>query len=128
MEGIENLKKYVNQNYFSDFKQIKDKEYDISLVQETIEQVDDVKTFLEGLSTVNAKVFYITAPNCFAKKHIERNFYGDNYFIEIVHPNHNCWYSPFTVKNQRQKYSTLKVEKVFLLQDETMICCQAVKY
>ena len=79
------------------------------------------------MSTVNAEVFYITAPNCFAKKHIERNFYGNNEFIEVVHPDHNCWYSPFTLKNQIEKYSNLKVDKVFLLDGDTMVCCQASK-
>ncbi|MFV8346501.1 methyltransferase domain-containing protein [Flavobacterium sp. ZB4P13] len=127
LEGIENLKKYVDQSYFSNFSQLKDKQYDICLVPETIEHVDNVRTFLEGLSTVNAKVFYITAPNCFSKKHMERNFYGDNEFIEVVHPDHNCWYSPFTLKNQIEKYSNLKVIRVFLLNEDTMICCQAIK-
>jgi hypothetical protein len=127
LEGIENLKKYVNQNYYSEFNQLEGNVYDVCFVPETIEHVDDVRTFLEGLSTVNSEVFYITAPNCFAKKHIERNFYGNNEFIEVVHPDHNCWYSPFTLKNQIEKYSNLKVDKVFLLDGDTMVCCQASK-
>ncbi|MCL9769735.1 class I SAM-dependent methyltransferase [Flavobacterium sp. HXWNR69] len=127
LEGIENLKKYVNQNYYSEFNQLAGNVYDVCLVPETIEHVDNVRTFLEGLSTINSEVFYITAPNCFAKKHIERNFYGNNEFIEVVHPDHNCWYSPFTLKNQIEKYSNLKVDKVFLLDGDTMVCCQASK-
>jgi Methyltransferase domain len=127
LDGIENLKKYVDQEYFNDFEQLKNKKYDLCLVPETIEHVDNVKLFLEGLSTIDAKVFYITAPNCFAKKHIDRNFYSENEFIEVVHPDHNCWYSPFTLKNQIEKYSKLKVKKVFLLDQDTMVCCEAVK-
>ena len=126
-EGIDNLKKYVNQKYFSNFSDIKEEKYDVCIVPETIEHVDNVRTFLEGLSTVNATVFYITAPNCFSKKHINRNFYEENQFIEVVHPDHNCWYSPFTLKNVIHKYSTLKVEKVYILQDDTMVCCEAIK-
>lgn len=127
LEGIENLKKYVAQPYYSDYNEIDDLNFDICLVPETIEHVDDVKTFLENLSRVNAGTFYITAPNCFSKKHIERNFYDDDYFIEVVHPDHNCWYSPFTLKNQIEKYSKLKVTEVILLDDDTMVCCKAVK-
>jgi len=127
IEGIENLKKYVNQEYFSNFDELKNREYDVCIVPETIEHVDNARIFLEGLSTVNAKVFYITAPNCFAKKHIERNFYGKNEFIEVVHPDHNCWYSPYTLKNQIEKYSNLNVTNVFLLNGDTMVCCQASK-
>lgn len=125
-EGIENLKKYVNQDYFSDFAEIKDVEYDICLVPETIEHVDNVKFFLEGLSTIKAKLFLITAPNCFANSHMVRNINGTDEFVEIVHPDHNCWYSPYTLKNQIEKYSKLKVTKVILMEDDKMICCEAV--
>lgn len=127
LEGIVELKKYVDQPYFSSFNQLKDNQYDICLVPETIEHVDNVRDFLEGLSTVKAKLFYITAPNCFSKNHIERNFYGQDEFIEVNHPDHNCWYSPYTLKNQIEKYSNLKVENVFLMNDDRMICCEAIK-
>jgi hypothetical protein len=127
LEGIESLKRYVNQPYFSNFSQLEGNQYDICLVPETIEHVDNVRTFLEGLSTVDAKVFYITAPNCFSKKHIERNFYGNGEFIEVNHPDHNCWYSPFTLRNQIEKYSDLKVEEVILLNEDRMVCCKAIK-
>ncbi|WP_418637846.1 hypothetical protein [Winogradskyella sp.] len=126
-EGIANLKNYVDQPYYSDFKELNNQQYDICLVPETIEHVDDVRTFLEGLSTVNAGEFYITAPNCFAKVHMERNFYSKDKIIEVVHPDHNCWYSPYTLKNQIQKYSNLKVTEVFLLNDDSMVCCKAIK-
>ena len=127
LDGIENLKKYVNQKYFSNFQQVEGEKYDVCIVPETIEHVDDVKTFLVGISTIDAEVFYITAPNCFAKEHIERNYYGKDCFVEVVHPDHNCWYSPFTLKNQIEKYSTLIVTNVFLLDNDKMVCCEAVK-
>lgn len=126
-EGIENLKKYVNQDFFSDFTEIPDIEYDVCLIPETIEHVDNVRYFLEGLSTVNAKIFVITAPNCFSKEHLSRNFYGEDYFIEVVHPDHNCWYSPYTLKNQIEKYALFKVDNLKLLEDDKMICCEATK-
>ncbi|CAM4141479.1 hypothetical protein FLSI110296_15790 [Flavobacterium sinopsychrotolerans] len=125
--GIDNLKKYVNQDFFSDFSEMSDIEYDVCLVPETIEHVDNVKTFLEGLSKIKAKIFIITAPNCFSKEHLSRNFYGDDYFVEVVHPDHNCWYSPYTLRNQIEKYSTLKVDNVKLLEEDKMICCEARK-
>lgn len=125
-EGIDNLKKYVNQEYFSVFSEIKNIEYDICLVPETIEHVDNVRIFLEGLSTVNAKKFYITAPNCFAKDHMIRNINNLSEFVEIIHPDHNCWYSPYTLKNQIEKYSNLKVTNVILMEGDKMICCEAV--
>lgn len=125
-EGIENLKKYVSQDYFSDFKDVNEN-YDVCLIPETIEHVDNVRTFLENVSKIKSKIFLITAPNCFSKEHLRRNFYGEDYFIEVVHPDHNCWYSPYTLKNQIEKYSELKVIDVILLEDDKMICCVAEK-
>lgn len=124
--GIENLKKYVDQAYFSNFSEVNNFEYDVCLVPETIEHVDNVKDFLVGLSTVNAKIFLITAPNCFAPEHMSRNSNEPNEFVEIIHPDHNCWYSPYTLKNQIEKYSNLKVTNVVLMEGERMICCEAV--
>lgn len=126
-EGINNLKKYVYGSYFSDFSQIENKHYDVCLIPETIEHVDNVANFLKNLSLINADRFYITAPNCFATEHINRNYNEDDAFIEIVHPDHNYWYSPYTLKNVIQKYSNLNVEKVFLMENDTMICCEATK-
>ena len=126
-EGIENLKKHVPQNYYSDFTELNNNEYDVCLVPETIEHVGDVQKFLKNLGEVNANIFIITAPNCFSKEVMSRNNYGENSFIELVHPDHNYWYSPFTLKNVIEKYSGLKVEQVILLEDDRMVCCIATR-
>lgn len=127
IEGIVNLKKYVNQNYYSDYNSILNKKYDVCLIPETIEHVDNVSDFLFNISTINADKFLISAPNCFAKGRHKRNYWGKDYMIELVHPDHNCWYSPYTLKNQIEKYSNLTVTNVFLLENERMVCCEAVK-
>lgn len=127
VDGIVNLKKYVDQDYFSNFEEMSKKEYDICLVPETIEHVDNVKDFLVNISKINASKFLITGPNCFSKGRLKRNYMGKDYFIELVHPDHNCWYSPYTLKNQIEKYSGLKVVNVVLLENDRMICCEAIK-
>ncbi|AMA49818.1 MULTISPECIES: methyltransferase domain-containing protein [Flavobacterium] len=127
VEGLEHLKAHVNQPYFSNFNDLKENRYDICIVPETIEHVDNVRTFLEGIESINAQTFYITAPNCFSKRHINRNHYEDDSFIEIVHPDHNYWFSPFTLKNVIHKYTSLQVEEVILLERDTMVCCKAIK-
>ena len=127
IEGIENLKKYVNQKYFSDYSELQKHCYDVCLIPETIEHVDNVREFLENVSTINADKFFITAPNCFSDVHLKRNHKSSSHFIEVVHPDHNCWYSPYTLKNQIEKYSNLKVQNTYLLNKEMMICCEAIK-
>lgn len=125
--GIENLKKYVNQNYYSDYTDVLYNTYDVCLVPETIEHVDNVKEFLVNLSKIKASKFLITAPNCFAKGRHKRNKIRKDYIIELVHSDHNCWYSPYTLKNQIEKYSNLTVTNVYLLDNERMVCCEAIK-
>lgn len=127
IEGIENLKKYVNQCYYSSFEVIPNKKYDVCLVPETIEHVDNVADFLRFISKVDAEIFYFTVPNCFSKARIENYHIEKNEFIEIVHPDHNAWYSPYTLKNIIEKYSLLEVNMVYLIDDGKMICCEAKK-
>ena len=124
-EGIENLKKYVNQPYFTSFAEVPKERYDVVLIPETIEHVDNVAEFLKGLDTINAERFVITAPNAFAPSHMSRNIQGKDDYTEIVHPDHNCWYSPYTLKNVIEKYSKLKVAQVYTLNHDTMVCCEA---
>jgi hypothetical protein len=77
-------------------------EYDVIIVPEVIEHVDNVALFLQQLDQVKGKLI-ITAP-CAYK--LSGNFREENgVYIETVHPDHNCWYSPYTLKNVINKYS-----------------------
>lgn len=126
-EGIEELRKYVAQDYYTDFDTLSTKHYDVCLIPETIEHVDNVQIFLKNLSKVHTSKFLITAPNCFSKLRQENYNIDAGVFTEVVHPDHNAWYSPYTLKNVIEKYSDLTVTKVYLLQNRSMICCEAVK-
>ncbi len=126
-EGIQELKKYVDQDYYSDYKQLPNKKYDVCLIPETIEHVDNVAEFLVNISKINASKFYITAPNCFSKIRLKNYKIEKDHFFEVVHPDHNSWFSPYTLKNQIEKYSQLKVNMTYLLENETMVCCEATK-
>lgn len=126
-EGIELLKKYVNQPYYSKFKEIEDMHFDTCLVPETIEHVDDIGSFLKNLNKVNASIFVITAPNCFAEKYQARNYEEANVFNEFVHPDHNCWFSPYTLSNVINKYTDFTIKSVSLLNKDSMVAIIAEK-
>ncbi len=125
--GIENLRKYVDQDYYSDYQHLPAKKYDVCLIPETIEHVDNVQLFLKNVSAINASKFLITGPNCFSKIRQQNYHIDNNTFIEVVHPDHNAWYSPYTLKNAIEKYSDLKVTTIYLMQGGRMICCEATK-
>ena len=125
--GIENLRKYVDQGYYSDFDNLPTREYDLCLIPETIEHVDNIRFFLEKISEINAKKFLITAPNCFARARHENYTLKNDEFIEVVHPDHNVWFSPYTLKNVIEKYSSLEVSAIYLIDNGRTVCCEAVR-
>ena len=129
LAGIAKLKEYVDQPFFSNINDVKDQEYDLCLIPETIEHVNNIQQFLSDLQYVNAKTFIITGPNCFCKTHIElqKNALKNSVYEEVIHPDHNCWFSPFTLKNVVEKYTQLKVSDMYLLEQDRMVCCVAVK-
>ncbi|MDP9077346.1 MAG: class I SAM-dependent methyltransferase [Bacteroidota bacterium] len=120
--GIEELKKYVDKPYFTSTKEVGDKHFDVCLIPETIEHVDNIRSFLEDIATLNCSKFIITGPNCFSPHHMERNTWKGDVFEEIVHPDHNCWFSAYTLNNVVKKYTSLKPVETYLLAMETMVC------
>ena len=127
IDGIEILRKFVNQAYYSKFEELQDKHYDVCLIPETIEHVDNIALFLDEISKIKASTFIITAPNCFSLRYINRNYEENFVFNEFVHPDHNCWFSPYTLTNVIKKYTSLVINSVCLLNQDTMVAVIATK-
>lgn len=122
-EGLSVLKRHFDAPYFSDFSQIENEVYDVVLVPETIEHVDNVEIFLKQINEIKADTFIISGPNCFHqffKNGYEKN---SNVWIEGIHPDHNCWYSPYTLKNSIEKYTKFGVNEVHLCNNDIMVVC-----
>jgi hypothetical protein len=90
--------------------------------------VNNVEGFLMSLVQCcnNSTKLLITAPNAFCNSHISRNKDNLNSFIEIVHPDHNAWYSPYTLQNTIKKtYNSnnidVIIDEIGLLENETMV-------
>jgi hypothetical protein len=100
-EEIKSLLSVPNGKIYDSWSDIPN-DYDVIIVPEVIEHVDNVALFLNQLDQVNGKLV-ITAP-CAYK--LSGNFREENgLYIETVHPDHNCWYTPYTLKNVINKYS-----------------------
>ena len=118
-----------NGNLYFDWSQV-DREYDTILVPEVIEHVDNIRGFFESLNQV-AGTLIVTAPDAYLlnSRHfnvVKHKLTEDpNEFIEIVHPDHNCWYSPYTLKNTIDKFSTKKVQSLHWVADQSIAAiCQ----
>lgn len=128
---LNKMKEYpslVDENLFSE---LPDKVYDFLLIPEVIEHINNVEKFLLDITKCvsSSTQILITAPNAFCKDHIERN--NDiitSPYIEIVHPDHNCWYSPYTLPNTiRKVYNRNNININFVeigtLENNTMVYC-----
>lgn len=133
LDGIEQLKKYVDGNFFSKIEDIKD-EYDVILIPEVIEHVDNICSFLQSFNYIKAKYVIITGPCFFG--HLYSGFFdykseikGKNSglieketdFIEEIHPDHNCWYTPYTLCNIINKYTDWNLKDCFMIEQKTMV-------
>lgn len=97
-------------------------DYEIILIPEVIEHVDNVKDFIKSFDKFSGKLI-ITAPCVFF--HRDKSFREyDDCVVEVVHPDHNCWYSPYTLKNVVEKYSKKTVESIHMLAGSVAIICK----
>ena len=100
-DEIKSILSVPNGNIYDSWNDVPN-DYDVIIVPEVIEHVDNVALFLQQLDQVKGKLI-ITAPCAYI---LSNNFREENgVYIETVHPDHNCWYTPYTLKNVINKYS-----------------------
>jgi len=118
---IEELLSVPNGNIIKDWNDVKD-EYDIIIVPEVLEHVGNVEDFLKLLDRFNSMLI-ITVPDIYQLK--DTAFFKDAVsFVETVHPDHNCWYSPYTFKNIIKKYiKNKKTQKLFFIESSIAVVC-----
>ncbi len=124
--GLTELANLVSGTYFSRFSQITEN-YDLLLVPETIEHVDNIQIFLAELSTISFKQCLITAPNAFLPNNNGNYWTESGTYIEHVHPDHTCWFSPATLQTCIRKFTDWQVDELFLLENRTMVGCLCSK-
>jgi 2-polyprenyl-3-methyl-5-hydroxy-6-metoxy-1,4-benzoquinol methylase len=80
---------------------IPEKTYDFLLIPETIEHVNNVEAFITSLKNNchEGTEIMITAPNAFNQRQLDVMSIQGDYYIETVHPDHNYWFSIYTLSN-----------------------------
>lgn len=96
--------------------------YDIVLVPEVLEHVPDVADFLERLDALQADWYVITVPDAYScfNRHFEYAA-GEALFTEVVHPDHNCWYTPYTLRNVIRKYTSWQLEGLWFFNSISLL-------
>lgn len=85
-------------------------DYDVVLIPEVIEHVGNVEDFLKKVN-LKGTTLIITAPDAYLLKHEWEEKNGQ--LLEAVHPDHNCYYTPYTLKNTIEKYTDRKVDSLY---------------
>jgi mannosyltransferase OCH1-like enzyme len=121
VEALEQLRPYVKGHLFSDPAQATGS-YDVVLVPEVMEHVPNVEGFLQSLEAVDASTYLISVPDAFQCRNRHFDYVADTEtFVEVVHPDHNAWYTPYTFANTIRKYSGLKVERMWFFNNISIL-------
>lgn len=96
---------------FSNFAEITDP-YDIVLVPEVMEHVPNVSIFLAQLEELDASCYFMSVPDAFQCRSRHFDYLPQSQtFVEVVHPDHNVWYTPYTFMNTIKKYTRFNVDR-----------------
>jgi mannosyltransferase OCH1-like enzyme len=120
-EALAALAPHASGRLYSRFEDLTD-EYDLILVPEVMEHVPDVAGFLAQLHSLNAPTIVITVPDAYQchKRHFG---YAESSqtFVEIVHPDHNCWYTPYTLSNVIAKYTPWRIDGMWFFNSISLL-------
>lgn len=112
-EALEQLAPYAKGRLFGSLAEVTDS-YDVVLCPEVMEHVPDVEAFLAQLEGVDAQTWLISVPDAFQCRERHFDYVADaQTFVEVVHPDHNVWYTPYTFANTIRKYSGLEIQKMW---------------
>ncbi|MBB4843568.1 hypothetical protein HNP55_002091 [Paucibacter oligotrophus] len=112
-EAFAQMQPHLQGRLFSRWEDIQDR-YDLVLVPEVLEHVPDVQGFLQQLQALQAGQYVITVPDAFScfRAHFDYSS-GAQTFVEVVHPDHNCWYTPYTLANVLAKYTDWALQGMY---------------
>jgi hypothetical protein len=120
-DAFEQMRPHVKGKLFSDWAEVTGP-YDTVLVPEVLEHVPDVQGFLRQLDAVGASQYIITVPDAFScfRRHFDYSS-GAQTFVEVVHPDHNCWYTPYTLANVIAKYTPWRLDGMFFFNGMSLL-------
>lgn len=121
-DQFSDLAMHVPGMYLSDPSHLVGFSWDVCLVPETIEHVENIGEFLRALhQNVNAGTFVISAPNAFGNRAPQWEESGE-YLVETVHPDHRVWFSPYTLAHAvRTAVPEWTIRELWLIENESQV-------
>lgn len=112
-DALAQLAPFTKGRLFSRLEDVTDS-YDVVLAPEVMEHVPDAAQFLDQLEAIDATCFLISVPDAFQCRARHFDYLTETQtFVEVVHPDHNVWYTPYTFANTIRKYSGFTIEQMW---------------
>ncbi len=119
--GISKLKELLpNHNFYDAVSQI-NTAYDLLVIPEVIEHVTSHENFFEGLNKIDFERFVLSVPNALYRQLPYQHDSQKDVFYEVVHPDHKCWYSPYTICFLIEETAKWKIEDVYLMHNQSQV-------
>lgn len=122
VEAINTLAGACPGTYYTSYEQVHDN-YDITIVPEVMEHVPDVYSFLKSIFAISSNEYLFTVPSM----NPAQIFCTDTYCLEMVHPDHKYWFSPYTLWKVINPFSEGYDIKMYYLENKTQICIRLKK-
>jgi hypothetical protein len=116
IETTAKLKDICPGHYYTTYDQVKDK-YDLILIPEVMEHVPDVHSFLKDVFSISSKEYFFTVPSM----SVAEIFCDDTYCLEMIHPDHKYWFSPYTLFNVMKPFLEGHDMQMYYLESKSQI-------
>jgi len=126
-ESFEQMRPFLKGKLLSKWEDICDA-YDLVLVPEVMEHVPNVRDFLGQIARIRTSQVIITVPDAFQcfSRHFDYNQHT-NTFVEVVHPDHKCWYTPYTLLNTIKQYTDWAIEGLYFVNGISVMAVATVR-
>lgn len=107
----------------SRWRDVATRRYDVVLVPEVLEHVADAGTFLKRVGRLSAERLVVSAPDaytCGRRRHFQYDR-AREIVTEIVHPDHRCWYSPFTLRAAVMRATGWKMDRMWFVDPASIL-------
>lgn len=119
-DGVDRFRQHFSGDFFYRLEDV-DKTYDIIIVPEVLEHVDNAGSFLSQINNLQSNELIVTVPDClFCLQYNHFEMIEDTY-IEVVHPDHVAWYSPHTLKNIIERNTDYKCTKFYRINGRSIM-------
>lgn len=115
-EDLAKLQEHCPGMYYTRYVDVKE-EYDLVLVPEVMEHVPNVHSFLQGVFSIKSNEYLITVPSILQSQ----IFCNDDWTLEMVHPDHKYWFSPYTLWNTVSPFFNDHEIQMYYLENKSQI-------